>query len=441
VGIKEMTNEVAFTLVCGSFLFALVMGVPIGFCMMGTGILGFIILSGSLDVGIMLLPRMLVTLIANVPLMVIPMFILAGCLANAAGITEKAFDAVNRWTGRLPGGLALTTVGACSVFAATSGSSVATTIAIGKLCIPEMKRLGYSDALAAGVAASGGLLGIMIPPSIPMVIYGVATETSIGQLLIGGIFPGILTGVVFSIGIIGVSFFSSSLAPTGRSYSVTEKINSLKNLWPVILLFVIIIGGIYSGVFSPSEAGAAAAFVGLLMCLIMREKGQRFQRIKAAISEAVPAFLGVYLILVGGLIFSSFITRTGIPSKIANGLVDLGLGAYPTLLLIILSYIPLGMFLDPVSMFLITLPFFFPAVTALGFHPVWFGVIIVKTIEIANLTPPIGMNVFAANTVAPDIPLMTIFRGALFFIALEILVIMPLLIIFPMISLYLPLRM
>jgi tripartite ATP-independent transporter DctM subunit len=384
---------------------------------------------------------MLVTLIGNVPLMVIPMFVLAGCLANAAGITEKAFEAVNRWTGRLPGGLAITTVGACSLFAATSGSSVATTIAVGKLCIPEMKRHGYSDSFAAGVAASGGLLGILIPPSIPMVIYGVATETSVGQLLIAGMLPGILTAVVFSLGIAAVSFFNPSIAPTGRSYSLKEKLSSLSDLWQVLLLFSIIIGGIYSGVFSPSEAGAAAAFVGFLLCFTTKGTGRRLQRIWGAISEAVPGFLGVYLILVGGLIFSSFITRTGVPAKLAKDLVQLGLGAYPTLILIVLTYIPLGMFLDPVSMFLITIPFFFPAIKSLGFHPVWFGVIIVKMIEIANLTPPVGMNVFAAKTVAPEIPLTTIFRGVLIFIVMEIFVIMPLLIAFPVISLFLPSRM
>jgi tripartite ATP-independent transporter DctM subunit len=333
-------------------------------------------------------------------------------------------------------------VGACSLFAATSGSSVATTIAVGKICIPEMRRYGYPDAFATGAASSGGLLGIMIPPSIPMVIYGIATETSIGQLLIAGVFPGIMTAVVFFVGIVAISLFRPEWSSAGESFPWREKFLYIGKSWGVFVLFGIIIGGIYSGVFSPSEAGAAAAFVAFLMALTSRGEGPRLQRIMTGFADAVPAFVGVYLILIGGMIFSSFITRTGIPSSVAEYLVNLGLGPYPTLILILLTYIPLGMFLDPVSMFLITIPFFFPAIQSMGFHPVWFGVIVVKMIEIANLTPPIGMNIFACKSIVPeDISLESIFHGSLIFLGMEVLVTLPILITIPQISLFLPSKM
>lgn len=374
---------------------------------------------------------------ANWTLSAIPMFILMGAIVHHAGVSESLFRAARLWLGRLPGGLAIATNFACAGFAAASGSSVATSAAMGRIAIPEMLRQGYDKGLATGVVASAGTLGALIPPSILFILYGIFAEQSVTKLLIAGLLPGLLTAFVYAAMIIVRCKLRPELAPAYADESDTsEKWRALGTVWPLALLIFGIIGGLYTGLVTPTEAGAFGAF---LAAVIVALQGRFTWKVfRDSIFEATQATARLLFVAIGALMLSHFLALTGLPPYMSGVIGSWALD--PVLLVIATSliYLLLGMFLDPLGILFLTLPILLPMFENLNLDLIWLGVLVVKYLEIGLLTPPVGFQVYVVKSVVGDtIELETIFRGVGWFLACEVLV-MALLIAFPQISLYLP---
>src|SRR5262245_27923444 len=373
---------------------------------------------------------------SNFVLVVVPLFVLMGEALAATGIGNDLFRAAHMWLRRLPGALAVATVFACAVFAAVCGSSPVTAATIGSMAVPEMIKRGYDKTLALGTAAAGGTLGILIPPSIPMIIYGVLTETSIGDLFIAGILPGIMMAFLFSATIIIKVMLRPELAPPvkeGTPWPV--KWRALGSVTPVLLLALLVIGSIYFGVATPTEAGAVGAAGAIAIAGVMRYLtwGNLHQMLDSTV-RTTAMFL---LLFVGGLFSSFVLTRLGVPQGMSNFLTSLDVPPWVIIVLINLLLLVLGMFLDPTSILVIIVPIFFKSVVALGYDPVWFGVMVTIQIEIAAITPPVGFNLFVLKSVVPGVEMMDVVRGSLIFLIplrLGIVILM----MFPQIALFLP---
>ena len=417
-----------------SLLLLIVIGVPIAFALAAVGFAG-IVLAQGLNIGFHSLAIYPYSMINSWLLISIPLFILMGELAFVAGVSKDLYEAAYYWVGWLPGGLAIATVAGCAGFAAACGSSAATAATLGRIAIPEMKRYNYSSGIATGSVAAGGLLGIIIPPSIPLIIYGFMTMESVGELFIAGIIPGVLTAVTFSLLILVRARLEPRLAPAGPSIPFRKKVHSLKNVWAVGLIFFTVMGGIYTGVFTPTEAAAAAALIALVMALAKARP--RLKSVREAWVATCQTTGMVFCIIIGTAIFTVFLTIAGLPSWLASQIIAVPGPPLVALIAILAMYIILGMFLDPVSMMLITLPIVYPAVRSLGYNGIWLGILIVKVIEIGLLTPPVGLNMFIVKAIAPDVPLETIIRGIAWFVVAEMIVLI-LLVSFPILSLWLP---
>ena len=406
--------------------------VPVGVAMGLVGIGGFALLS-DIDPALNLLGLVPVRTASDYALGLIPMFILMGSFATASGLSRELFAASNAWLGHRRGGLAMATIAACGGFSAICGSSVATAATMARVALPEMRRFGYADSLAAGVIAAGGTLGILIPPSIVLAIYGFITEQDIGKLFIAGVVPGILAVLLYLATVWLLGRLNPERLPVGQASSSGERWRSMRGIWAVLLLFAFIIGGIYGGAFTPTEAagmGAAGAWIiGVVRGrLTLRSTAQ-------CLVEALRTSAGIFVILLGALLFGYFLAITQTPTHFTTWLLGLELGRYGTLLVILLAYLLLGCVMDAMAMIILTVPIIFPVVSQLGFDPIWFGVIIVMTVELGLITPPVGMNVFVINGVARDISLPTIFRGVMPFVAtdvirLAILILLPALVTF-----------
>lgn len=367
---------------------------------------------------------------------VLPLFILMGMLSYSAGINQDAFTIANNWLGRIRGGLAMATIGACSVFGATSGSSIAAAATMGKLAIPEMRRYKYSMELAAGCVAGGGTLSVMIPPSGILVIYGIITEESIGQLLIAGLLPGLFSAFIYMLGIYVWCSIKPNIAPsTDVRISWSIRLASLKNGYGAVLIFGVVMGGIYTGIFTPTEAGAFGAAVALML-LLMKSK-TRFHSLREGLTETAKVTCMFFTIVICARFFTLGLTVSGIPKALVTHLI--GLNMHPKVILVILLsvYLPLGMFLDTVSLLFLTLPIIFPVVKALGFSGIWFGILVTKLIEVSLITPPVGLNVYVIKGILPEVDTGTIFKGCIPFLIMDILTLM-ILFFFPQIVLWLP---
>lgn len=415
-------------------LIALAMRVPIAFALGIAGTVGIIAIEG-LDIGIYSLGNYPFAFLKSWLLVAVPLFILMGYLASSAGITTNAFATAYKWLGQLPGGLAMASIAACAAFAATSGSSVATAGMVGAVAIPEMEKYGYDRKLASGSVAAGGLLGILIPPSIALVIYGFITKTSVAKLLLAGLIPGILTALVYFLGIFIMVKKNASLAPQSVRFTWGEKFRSLPHIWGVFLLFITVIVGIYAGIFTPTEAAAAGSCLALVMSLFKNfgDTGVIFK----AFEETGRTTGMIFGICVGASLFTQFFTLSGVPLWISEFVAGIQVQRVWVLLCILLIYIPLGMFLDTISILLITVPIFFPVVSKLGYDPILFGILVVKMEEISLITPPVGLNVYVIKGVAREIPLSDIFWGITPFLLMEFIVI-AILMTFPVITLWLP---
>jgi tripartite ATP-independent transporter DctM subunit len=374
-------------------------------------------------------------IVAHYSLSVIPLFIIMGYYAFYAGLTDDIFFAARQWVGHLPGGLAIASVFGCAGFAACTGASTASAAIMGRVAIPEMRKYGYHPRLAAGVVAASGTLASLIPPSVILVIYGIITEESIGALLIGGFIPGVISAAIYAGMIYTRVKISPELGKLQPNASWKAKFYALKGTWGVLVLIFLIIGGIYSGVFTPTEAGGAGAFSAFLMALFMRRL--TLERLKESLLETGRTTIMIFSIIVGVLIFVRFLALSGLPSTFTEFVLALPVPRLVILILILCIYVFLGMFLDAIGMMMLTLPIVFPAVVALGYDPIWFGIIVVKMCEICLITPPVGLNCYIVRSVAPDIPLEEIFRGIIPFVAMDVLTV-ALFIAFPDIITFLP---
>lgn len=377
------------------------------------------------------------TFVGDWNLTAVPMFLLMGYIASSAGLTSELFQVMRLLLARLPGGLAVASVGASAVFAAASGSSVATAAAMARIATPEMLKYRYDPGLASGVIAAAGTLGSLIPPSILMILYGYFAEVSIGKLFVAGIIPGILSAVMFSLMIIIRVKINPRLAP-----SIDEEIQwrvvlrATKGVWPVPLLILGVMLGIFLGVFTPTEAGAVGAF---LAFVIVAAKGRlSWSVVSDAISQALRSTAGVFMVVIGTVLLTRFMALSGVPDYVASLLISLGEGPYLVILLVAVLYLVLGMFVDSIGLLLLTLPILLPVVRDANMDLIWFGILVVKLLEIGMVTPPVGMNVFVIKgSLGNLVTLQQVFRGVGWFIAVD-LVTLCLLIAFPAISLWLP---
>jgi tripartite ATP-independent transporter DctM subunit len=412
----------------------LMVRVPIGFSMALVGFLGFSLLS-TFPAGFSMLAMVTYKTAASYTLTVIPLFILMGQFANHSRMGFDLYQTAYRWLGFLPGGLAMASIGACACFAAISGSSMATAATMGMVALPEMKRFQYDDALATGCVAAGGTLGILIPPSTVMIIYGILTEQSIGTLFIAGIIPGLILSGLFMVAIYVVTKRNPTLGPPGPRFSLKEKIYSLKDTWGVITLFLLIIGGLYAGWFTATEAAGMGAFGAFVIILIKRRLTR--QTLTDALLETTLTTGMIFTILIGANIFGYFLTVSQMTDQLSTWVAGLDISRYAVMLLICLVYIILGCLMDGLAIMILTLPIVYPLVMGLGFDPIWFGVMMTLLLEMGLITPPVGLNVFVISGIARDVPMYTIFRGIWpFFVAMVIC--MFLLIVFPQIALFLP---
>jgi tripartite ATP-independent transporter DctM subunit len=419
-----------------SALFVLMMlRVPVGIAMGMVGVLGFGYLIGDIGPALKLLSQSPIRTATDAEFAVIPLFLLMGAFASASGMSRELFRASNTFLGHLRGGLGIATIVACGGFAAICGSSVATAATFSKVAYPEMRQYGYPQSFATGVIAAGGSLGIMIPPSTVFAVYGLITEQDIGKLFIAGIVPGILAVAMYIVTINIIALVRPGFLPVTPRHSWAERIEALRDVWAVTLLFLFIIGGIYGGLFTATEAagmGAAGAFI----IAVARQKLSRADFLRCLV-ESLRTTAAVFTILIGALIFGYFLTITQTPQKITHFLTDLGLGAYGVLILIMLMYLFLGCIMDAMAMIILTIPIVFPVIKELGFDPIWFGVIIVMTVELGLIHPPVGMNVFVIKSVIKDVKLSTVFYGVMPFVLTDILRLV-ILIVFPILALWLP---
>ncbi|MPZ33894.1 MAG: TRAP transporter large permease subunit [Rhodospirillales bacterium] len=374
--------------------------------------------------------------IANFPIVAVPLFLLMGYVAFHAGFTRDIYYAARVWLSRLYGGLAMASVAGCAMFAAVSGSSLATAAAMGKLAVPEMLRYKYDKGLATGVVAASGTLGSLIPPSILMVLYGIFTEESIGQLLLAGLIPGILSAVIYMVMIYVRARLNPALGPRAEAVGWLDRFVALKGTWSIIVLFLIVMGGIYLGIVTPTEAAAVGAAGAFVLGFLARRLDRK--NTWAALVETVRQCANIFALVLGAKIFVGFIALTGVAGVITTWATTLELSPIMVMVMLSCIFIFLGTFMDPLGMMLVTLPVVTPVISSLGYDLVWFGVIMIKFLEIGLITPPVGLNVFILKGVVGDkVPLETIFKGILWFLLMDIFT-LAILIAFPEISLWLP---
>lgn len=366
---------------------------------------------------------------------VLPLFILMGNFVARSGISHDLYEASNAWLGHRRGGLAMATVVACGGFSAVCGSSLATVATMSKVAIPSMRKFGYDERLATGSIAAGGTLGILIPPSVALVFYGIMTETDIGQLFAAGIVPGILGIFLYAAAVAVMTRINPELGPPGERLPWRERIGALRGIWGMLVLFMIVMGGIYGGVFTPTEAAGIGAFGAFVIALLRR-------RLTLAITLDALAETGrttamLLALLIGSLLFANFINVARVPNEIADWFASINATPIMVVVVCIVVYILLGCILESISMMLLTVPVFYPVMQSLGLDLVWFGIVVVVVIEISLITPPIGLNVFVLKSMLPDVELTRIFRGVLPFIAADV-VRVTLIVALPGISLFLP---
>jgi len=409
-------------------------GIHIGVAMGLIGFFGLAYLSGW-EAALSVLGAVPFTTFGDYGLSVIPLFMLMGAFCFYAGISTDLFNTVHKWLGHFRGGLAMATVGACAGFAAVSGSSLATAATMGTVALPEMKKYNYDPALATGSIAAGGTIGILIPPSVILIIYAVLTEQSVGKLFLAGFIPGVLEAI-FYIGVIYIICkINPHMGPPGPRTTFMEKIVALKSTWIVFLLFALVIGGLYFGVFSPTEAagvGAGGAFV-----FAFARGRLHWRNFRDSLVETTRTVAMIFVIILGAMIFGYFLAVTRLPFKLADFIGALPVSPYVIIILILVLYLFLGCVMDAMGMILLTVPILFPLTVKLGFDSIWFGIIIVRVFEMAAITPPVGMNVFVIKGVAGDVPMGTIFRGIIPFLMADV-VHVTLLVAVPQIVLFLP---
>ncbi|MGR3805710.1 TRAP transporter large permease [Marinibacterium profundimaris] len=410
------------------------LGLPVAIAMGVIGGLGYWYLNGWMGVAY-ILGSSPFEAIFPYSFSVIPLFVMMGVFASHAGLSRSLFDVINAFIGHRRGGLAITTVGASAFFGAICGSSLATVATIGRVALPEMKRHGYDASLSTATVAAGGTLGVLIPPSVLLVIYGLLTQSSIGQLFIGALLPGLLGALLYAAAIAVRVRLRPDLAPSAERHGWSERLTRLGQVWQVVLLFALVIGGIYLGWFSPTEAAAVGAVGAFFLALFSGELTR--ETLKASVFETAGLTGMIFFILIGAGLFNFFLENTGLPQLLIEQIRSSGMGPMAVMVLILVFYVVLGCFMDSMSMILLTVPLLAPVALELDFDLIWFGIVVVTVAEIGLITPPIGMNLFVVQASAGDVPMKTVMKGIFPFILADI-VRLALLVAFPIIVLWLP---
>jgi C4-dicarboxylate transporter, DctM subunit len=419
-------------------LFALMLlRVPVGMAMGLVGVSGFAYLVGSTP-ALKLVGQTTMRTVTDYTFGVIPMFLLMGAFVTASGMSRELFRAANTFVGHRRGGLGIATIVACAGFAAISGSSVATAATFSTVAYPEMRRYKYPQSFATGVIAAGGTLGAMFPPSTVLAVYGIITEQDIGKLFVAGILPGVLAVSMYIATISIIGWWRPEFLPAGERTTTAQRLAAAGDIWAPLTLFAFVIGGLYGGLFTPTEAGGMGAGGAFLIGVLRGRLSRR--DIRDALLQATRTAAAVFTVLIGALLFGYFLTITQTPQNVTAFLTGLGVGRYGVLAIIMLIYLVLGCLMDAMAMIILTVPIIFPVIRTLGFDPIWFGVIIVMTVELGLIHPPVGMNVFVIKSVIKDVNFATIFKGVLPFVVTD-LVRLVILVAFPIIALYLPTRM
>ena len=413
----------------------LFLGMNVGFTMVAVGFVGYILaVNPAAALGI--IKTVPINTVLSFDLSVIPLFVLMGQFCLHSGISTKLYNTCYKWLGRMKGGLSIATIGATALFATLCGSAPATAATMGTVCLPEMKKYNYKDTLATGCLAAGGTLGILIPPSVAFILYGITTSTSIGRLFAAGLFPGIVLTILYIFTIMIICRIDKKAGPrSDETFTWGEKFRALKDVIPMVILFVLVIGGIFAGLFTANE-GAAIGAVGSFIFLVFSGRLSR-KVMKAALLGTVKTTGMIFLILVGAKVFGAFLTITRLPTLIAGGIGGLGLGPYGVIIIILLIMIGLGCLMDELAMILLLVPIFYPLVLELGINPYWFGVMLVISLMMGQILPPVGINVFVIQGVAKTVPMGTVYRGVAPFnlaCALGIAIVMT----FPALALSLP---
>ncbi len=420
----------------GILLLLIFLRAPIALAMGLVGLVGYAYLANfSWTPALSMAARNTIDITQEYSLSVVPLFILMGNFVTRAGLSHELYRASHAFLGHRRGGLSMATVVACGGFSAICGSSLATAATMAKVAMPPMRKYGYSDALAAASIAAGGTLGILIPPSVILVIYGVLTEQSIRELFAAGFIPGMLGVLLYLAAVYWTVWRDPSAGPRGESQTITQKMEALAGVWGTLALFVVVMGGIYAGVFTPTEAagiGASGAFF-----IAMARKRLTMRVLLEILAETAQTTTTLFTVLIGALIFSNFINRAGLPDELLTFVSGLDIAPMAVIFVILLIYIVLGCVLESLSMLLLTVPMFFPLVQSLGFDLVWFGIVVVVVTEISLITPPVGLNIFVLSSVLPDVKTGTIFKGVTPFWFADIFR-LTLIVLIPALSLWLP---
>lgn len=413
------------------------LGVPLGFGMLIIGTIGFAYIRGSIP-AMEMAGQQIVDLSMNYNFSTLPLFILMGAFVHRAKLSDDLYEAANAWLSHWRGGLAMTTIAACAGFSAVSGSSLATAATMSKVAMPPMRKYRYSNALATGSIAAGGTLGIMIPPSVPMVIYGILTDTDIGKLFVAGIIPGLLLVVLFIGSISVLTLIWPEMGPSGPKSSWSKRWRSLLNVWGILALFLLVLGGIYLGIFTPTEAAGIGA-IGAMFFAWMRSRLSRTVLVSALVECGVTTAM-IFAVAFGAMAFSNFVAMAGLTGSIVSMITSMELSPLGVVLAMCLIYLIMGSVFDSLSMMLLTVPVFAAILNSIGVDLIWFGIVAIIVIELGLITPPIGMNVFVVKSVVKDVELWTIFSGVWPFVFAG-LVALGLVIAFPELALWLPSKM
>jgi len=432
-----MSNDMVALIGFAVLFILMLLRVPVGMAMGLVGVTGYSVIVGA-GPALKLVSLTSMRTVTDYTFGVIPMFMLMGAFVSASGLSKEMFRAADAFIGHLRGGLGIATIVACGGFAAICGSSVATAATFSVVAYPEMRRFGYPQSFSTGVIAAGGTLGAMLPPSTVLVVYAILTEQDIGKLFMAGILPGLLAMAMYVMTVNLIVKLRPGLLPAGQARPWAERAQALKLVWAPLALFVFVIGGLYGGFFTPTEAGGVGAS-GAYLLGVLRGKLDR-KKTREALLQATRTTAAVFTVLIGALLFGYFLTITQTPQRLTEFLTGLGIGRYGVLGIMMVMFLILGSLMDAMAMIILTVPIVFPVITAMGFDPIWFGIIIVMTVELGLIHPPVGMNVFVIKSVVKDVSFTTIFKGVLPFIVTD-LVRLVILIAFPVIALYLPARM
>jgi tripartite ATP-independent transporter DctM subunit len=416
-------------------LVLLVAGVHIGATLALAGIVGTYVFLGNWTAGINMLFIQSMDVSSSYTLMVIPLFIVLGSLASATGITGDLFTLFYRWFGRVRGGVAIATIGTCAGMASITGSSVATSAAMSRIALPELRRYRYDEAMSVGAIATGGTLSIMIPPSITLVLYAIFADQSVGKMLIAGVLPGILLTIGYSTLIYLRCLFNPRLGPAGPRFSLKERLEILPKVLPFLIIIGAVILGILFGIWTPVESAAVAVVLVGAIAFLRRRITMR--KLLVACRDAVVMSTSVFIIVIGSLVYSGFLALNGFSDLIAQTIIDMHLGSFELFLFLVLVYMILGMFMEVSSILALTIPLIMPIIATAGWNPIWFGVVVVALMEVAAVTPPVGLNLYAVKASVPDVALQKIYLGSVQFWMVNLLVIL-ILYCFPEIALFLP---